>query len=37
MEKIYMEEEMPAKWRDSRIVPIYEEKGDTQDCGNYRV
>ena len=23
-------------WRDSVIVPKYKEKGDIQDCGNYR-
>ncbi len=27
---------MPNEWRDSVTVPIYEEKGDIQDCGNYR-
>ena len=29
-------QEMPDEWRDSVIVPIYEDKGDVQDCGNYR-
>ena len=23
------------EWRDSVIIPIYKEKGDIQDCGNY--
>ena len=36
MQKIYQKEEMPNEWRDSVIVPIYKEKGDIQDCGNYR-
>ena len=27
---------MTAEWRDSVIVPIFKEKGDIQDCGNYR-
>ncbi len=36
MQKIYEEEKMPNEWRDSVIVPIYKEKGDIQDCGNYR-
>ena len=27
---------MPKEWRHSILVPIYKEKGDVQDCGNYR-
>ena len=27
---------MPEEWKDSVIVPIFKEKGDIQDCGNYR-
>ena len=27
---------MPEDWRNSVITPIYKEKGDIQDCGNYR-
>ena len=27
---------MPEEWRYSVIVPIFKEKGDIQDCGNYR-
>ena len=36
MEKIHQEENMPEEWRDSVIVPIYKEKRDIQECGNYR-
>ena len=27
---------MPDEWRASTLVPIYKNKGDVQDCGNYR-
>ena len=33
---IYEQEKIPTEWRDSVIIPIYKEKGDIQDCGNYR-
>lgn len=36
MNKICNEEKMPYEWRESVIVSVYEEKGDIQDCGNYR-
>ena len=36
MRKIWTEEEIPSEWRKSVITPIYKEKGDIQDCGNYR-
>ena len=34
LQKIFEQEKMPEKWRDSVIVPIFKEKGDIQDCGN---
>ena len=27
---------MPEEWRSSVVIPIYKNKGDAQDCGNYR-
>ena len=36
MQEIWREERMPEDWRNSVITPIYKEKGDIQDCGNYQ-
>lgn len=36
MKKIYRQEKIPSYWRESLIVPIYEEKGDIQDCRHYQ-
>ena len=36
LQKIFEQEKMPEEWRDSVTVPIFKEKGDIQDCGNYR-
>ena len=36
MKGIYEQEEIPTEWRDSVIIPIYKEKGDIEDCVNYR-
>ena len=36
LQKIFDQEKMPEEWRDSVIVSIFKEKGDIQDCGNYR-
>ena len=30
------EEEMPEDWKRSEIVPIYKQKGEPLECGNYR-
>ena len=34
--KIYQQEKIPDAWRNSLLVPIYKDKGDIQDCANYR-
>ena len=36
LQKIFEKDKMPEEWRDSVIVPIFKEKWDIQDCGNYR-
>ena len=36
MKGIYEQEKKPTEWRDSVIIHIYKEKGDIQDCANYR-
>ena len=38
LQKIFEQENMTEEWRDRVIVgqPIFKEKGDIQDCGNYR-
>ena len=36
LQKIFEQEKMPEEWRDRVIVLIFKEKGDIQDCGNYR-
>ncbi|XP_063593793.1 uncharacterized protein LOC134770776 [Penaeus indicus] len=34
--KILSGERMPGECRKSTLIPIYKNKGDAQDCGNYR-
>ena len=29
-------EKMPDEWRKSVLVPLYKDKGDIKECGNYR-
>ena len=36
MVKIEEQEHIPDEWRESVLVPIYKEKGDVQECQNYR-
>ena len=36
MQGIYEQEKIPTDRRDSVIIPVYKEKGDIHDCGNYR-
>ena len=36
LQKIFEQEKMLEKWRDSLIVPIFKQKEDIQDCGNNR-
>ena len=36
MIKIEEQEHIPDGWRKSVLVPIYKEKGDVQECQNYR-
>ena len=33
---VWEEEEMPEDWKQSEIVPIYKQKGNPLECGNYR-
>ena len=34
--RILDNEQMPAEWRQSTLVPIFKNKGDAQNCANYR-
>ena len=33
---VWEEEQMPEDWKKSEIVPIYKQKGDPLECGNFR-
>ncbi|KAL6553120.1 hypothetical protein OROGR_006962 [Orobanche gracilis] len=34
--KIWRSNKMPSAWRKNILVPLYKNKGDVQDCSNYR-
>ena len=34
--KILRGEKIPDEWRRSVLVPLYKDKGDIKECGNYR-
>ncbi|XP_069995985.1 uncharacterized protein [Penaeus vannamei] len=34
--KIMEEEKIPDEWRKSTLIPIFKNKGDIMECGNYR-
>ena len=36
LQNIFEQEKMLEEWRDSLIVPIFKQKEDIQDSGNYR-
>ena len=36
LNKITDEETIPDIWRKSILIPIYKNKGDIMNCGNYR-
>jgi len=36
LNKIMQEEKIPDEWRKSTLMPIFKNKGDIMECGNYR-
>ncbi|ROT72113.1 hypothetical protein C7M84_009515 [Penaeus vannamei] len=36
LNKIMEEEKIPDEWRKSTLIPIFKNKGDIMECGNYR-
>ena len=36
LKRVREEEHMPEEWKKSEIVPIYNQKGDPLECGNFR-
>ena len=35
LKRVWEEEHMPEEWKKSEIVPIYKQKGDPLECGNF--
>ena len=36
LKRVWEEEQMPEQWEKGEIVPIYKQKGDPLECGNFR-
>ena len=36
LKRVWEEEQMPDQWEKGEIVPIYKQKGDPLECGNFR-
>ena len=36
LKKVWEEEQMPEEWKKCEFVPIYKQKGDPLECGNFR-
>lgn len=36
MERLYGQEVIPEEWGHGTLVPVFKEKGEVQNCGNYR-
>ena len=36
LKRVWEEEQMPEEWKKSEIVPIYKQKGDPLEWGNFR-
>ena len=34
---IFRTDKMPKEWRSSTIIPLYKNKGDIQDCNNFKA
>ena len=37
LKSVWEEEQMPEEWKKSEIVPIYKQKGDPLECGNFML
>ena len=35
LKRVWEDEQMPKEWKKSEIVPIYKQKGDPLECGNF--